>query len=127
MRPARRSLLFLVPWLLAAASLSAEPSPDPTLAAFRKRVAHARENLPRIIKAAEAAAERIAAHLKALIDVPYGIQPSFAEEMLNRAGGLAQALPSVERRAQITPDDVTLLSTHGHKFAHSFAAVLDGR
>ena len=82
-----------------------------TLAAFDARVAFSRARLPAISAAAEAAAARVVAHTNALITVPYADQPSFAEEILSRAGGLANSLP-IEDRATVkaTPNDILLFS-----------------
>ena len=80
------------------------------LANFSAREEFARHNLPAIIAAGEAAAKRIAEHPNALLNVPYGEQQTFAEEILNRAGGLANALPDVERPKLTTPDDIALLA-----------------
>ena len=109
-RTRRTSPSFVLLFALAANPVWAEPAPDPVLAAFRARFAHSEKNLPAIAKASNAAAKRVTAHPEALINVPYGKQPSFAEEVLNRSGGLANALPSLERRKQLTPHDIMLVS-----------------
>lgn len=80
------------------------------LPAFEARVKHSFSHLGDIVKAAEAAASRIVKHPKALINVPYAEQQSFAEEMVNRSGGLANALPSADRPKLTTQDDVFLVS-----------------
>jgi len=80
------------------------------LDAFRARTAVSREQLPTIIESAEVAADRLVAHPSSLLNVPYAPQKTFAEDILNRSGGLANALPSVERRAEITEHDVFLFS-----------------
>jgi len=115
-------LLLLLPVLAPSLPSGAAPSmagvalpslgaPMPAvLAEFSAREAFAREQLPAIITAAEAAAGRIVGHPNALINVPYGEQQTFAEEILNRAGGLANALPDVERSKLTTPDDIALLA-----------------
>ncbi|MHB0936175.1 MAG: hypothetical protein ACYC6A_07265 [Armatimonadota bacterium] len=82
----------------------------PVLANFQARRSFTQKNLPAIITAAEAVAKRMVEHPKALINVPYGEQQTFAEEILNRAGGLANALPTIERPQMATPDDVALLA-----------------
>lgn len=87
----------------------AAPMPA-VLAEFQARRKFSEKNLPAIVTAAEAVAKRMVEHPKALINVPYGEQQTFAEEILNRAGGLANALPTVERPQMATPDDVALLS-----------------
>ena len=113
------SLLFLVPLSAVVSCAAPPPAPAPaairrevpaTLAAFDARVAVARRNVPRIVRAAEAAADRIVAHPEALINVPYAPQVSFAEEIVNRSGGLSNALPPADRSRQLTPHDVLLLS-----------------
>lgn len=111
-------LLILAVVFLPAFTPAAQAKPaqtvfaplPPVMTAFNARLDYSKKNLPTIITAAEAAAKRIAEHPKALIDVPYGEQPTFAEEILNRAGGLADALPSVERPNMVTSDDIMLLA-----------------
>lgn len=100
--------------LTAAALLAAElPSPQlpPALRAFgEERLPVIKKQLPLIIKAAEAGRERMAKNPKALINVPYGEQQGFAEELVNRSGGLANALPAADRPAEVTGDDILLFS-----------------
>lgn len=113
MRPYRLYLCWLTALLTAAASgCSAPPtvSSTATLERFNRRVELVRLQLPTIIAAAEAAAARKAEHPKALIDLPYNEQPAFGEDMLNRSGGLAGALPSNERSSLMTNHDIVLLS-----------------
>lgn len=81
-----------------------------TLAAFRQRLQLAHRQLPQITRSAEAAARRVRLHPRALITVPYGDQPSFAEELLNRSGGLTCMLPVEERAAAATPHDILIFS-----------------
>ena len=88
---------------------SAETLPA-TLESFIDRLKLARGQLPQIIAAAEAAAGRKIKHPDALLNLTYSLQPSFAEEMLNRSGGLAGALPSDERRGLITDHDIVIFS-----------------
>lgn len=83
---------------------------QPTYEAFQARLNHSRKQLPQIIAAAEAVAARLVAHPEMLIDVAYWPQQSFAEDILNRSGGLALALPTVERPNEATPHDVVLFS-----------------
>ena len=80
-----------------------------TLAEFQRRVVLARRQVPNIIAAAEAAAQRAVEHPGCLIQVPYDIQWSFAEEIINRSGGLANALQPEKRPNEQTPYDVCLL------------------
>jgi uncharacterized phosphosugar-binding protein len=111
-------LLLLLPVLAPAAraemrspaSAKQTVTAPPVMAAFGARLNFSRENMPAIVTAAEAAAKRITEHPTALINVPYGEQQTFAEEILNRAGGLANALPSVERPKMVTPHDIALLA-----------------
>jgi hypothetical protein len=84
---------------------------DPVLNAFSGRLELTRKtNLPIILAAAQASATRVLDHPNACISVPYGLQSTFAEEILNRAGGLANALPPEERPNLTTPNDVLLVS-----------------
>lgn len=90
---------------------SSSPKPPAVLKAFLQREKLTKAQLPHITAVAEFAADRVAAHSKTLINVPYSEQPSgFAEEILNRAGGLANALPSVERPQMVTPRDIVLFN-----------------
>jgi len=117
----RRIALLLLALSAPVAPLTvaraAEPAPQlfqvtepPSLQAFRSRLELTRKSLPAITKAATAAADHIVKYPKALIDVPYGEQQAFAEEVLNRAGGLSQTLPTIERPQMATPNDITMLS-----------------
>lgn len=81
-----------------------------SLADYTARVEGIRKNVPTIIEAAEVAAKRTAENPKMLVNVPYSLQASFAEEILNRAGGLSNALPPEERPSMMTPQDVMLIS-----------------
>jgi len=80
------------------------------LADFIRRVTVAHRQLDGIVASAETAADRKIAHPDALIDIQYSLQPAFAEELLNRSGGLAGALPAVERRSLITDKDIAVFS-----------------
>ena len=102
-------------WLLLAANINSATArhaaaPTSILNSFSARVEFARKQLPLTTQAADAAAARIAANPTALINVPYGDQPGFAEEVLNRAGGLANTLPFEERPTLVTPKDIMLIS-----------------
>ena len=100
-----------VPTVGDAGSRVIIPTPAPAvLADFQAQRHFSERNLPAVVAAAEAVAKRMVAHPKALINVPYGEQQTFAEEVLNRAGGLANALPTIERPQMATPDDVALLA-----------------
>jgi hypothetical protein len=84
---------------------------DPVLTAFYGRVELTRKtNLPIILASAQSAATKMLDHPNACINVPYGLQSTFAEEILNRAGGLANALPPEERPKETTPNDILLVS-----------------
>jgi len=123
----RGRLLALLPALMGLLAGCAPPLkqhaavPDvrvqPSLEAFTRRVAFARRQLPRITRSAEAVAARLVAHPKLLINVPYWPQQTFAEEMLNRSGGLALALPTIERTKEATPNDVVLFSMRSWQMA----------
>lgn len=105
-------LLFVFLTIAIAGCASSGPVYAPAgnrlLTQYEQRTALAQKNLPQIVKAAEAVADHIVAKPDSLIDVPYSIQQTFAEEVLNRAGGLANTLPSVERPQLITDHDVVL-------------------
>lgn len=114
---ARLALLLLLASVLAGCASSATHAAagkgvltPPLLVEFDRRVEVTRKQLGVITSAGEAAAKRVAAHNDALINVPYAPQGTFAEEILNRAGGLAQALPPEERPKAVTPNDVLLVS-----------------
>jgi hypothetical protein len=99
--------------LLTGACFAAEPPArvlPPSLRDFTARVEAARGQVPQIIAAAEAAAARKVAHPEALLNLTYHLQPSFAEELLNRSGGLAEALPSEERPQRVTEHDFVVFS-----------------
>lgn len=107
----RRMPLFLACLLLAGACLAGTPrTPPPALRDFAARVETARAQLPQVIAAADAAAARKIAHPEALLNVTYALQSSFGEELLNRSGGLAEALPTEERPGQATANDIVLFS-----------------
>ena len=100
--------------ILTGCSITGRPQAPLTDSAvlkdFVSRTAGARGQLEHIIAAAEAAAQRKLDHPEALINVPYGSQSSFAEEILNRSGGLAGALPSVERPTLTSDYDIVIFS-----------------
>lgn len=91
-----------------ARGLSARQAP--ALLDFMDRAKVAEAQLPLIIEAAEAAAARKIKNPEALLNLTYHRQPSFAEELLNRSGGLAGALPSEERPALVTDNDIVVFS-----------------
>ena len=105
----------------------AAPNGAGFLSAFERRLDVAGTRLPDVIRSAEAAARRVADHPRALITVPYADQPSFAEEVLNRAGGLAHMLPLEDRPKMRTADDILVFSVRswdrdGAKAARQLAA-----
>ena len=111
----RRFSVVVLSLLVLAASVGCQAAPasdarPAVVAAFEQRLETSRAELPTIITAAEAAVARVMKNPEALINVPYGEQQAFAEEILNRAGGLANALPSIERRNQITRDDIAMVA-----------------
>jgi len=79
----------------------------PVMPTFAARLAFSKAHLPPIIAAAEAGAERILAHPGALIEVPYGSQLPFGEEMNSRAGGLVAVVDSAGRK---DPNDIALVN-----------------
>ena len=83
---------------------------SPVLREFARRREVATGNVKLITESASVVATLHAANPTALVNVPYGLQSSFAEELLNRAGGLANALPPEERPKLMTGNDVLLLS-----------------
>ena len=89
---------------------SPAPSAPAVLSEFAARLPISHQQVDNIIAAGEAAAARQTDHPGALINVPYNEQPAFAEDLLNRSGGLAGALPSDERPKLVTEHDVVLLS-----------------
>lgn len=80
------------------------------LAVFSNRVENARTQLPLIIAAAEDAAARKLAHSNSHVNVTYGLQACFAEELVNRSGGLAEALPEADRSKLVTSNDIAVFS-----------------
>jgi hypothetical protein len=107
---ATTALLLLV---LLAQLVHAAPAPTKVpakLAAFQARESFSRHNLSAIEQVAEMAAQQILAHPGALVNAPYGVQPSFAEEVMNRSGCLSVVLPPEERAKALTPNDVDLIS-----------------
>ena len=110
-----RSLLIATLLAIAAIGCVHDPRataapPPATLTRFIDRVSVSHQQLPRITAAAEAAAKGKADHPEALVNLTYSLQPSFGEDLLNRSGGLAGALPSGERRGLITDHDIVVFS-----------------
>ena len=83
--------------LLAVPLLRAEipaSGPKGIHARFTRQVGQAEKALPGLIQSAETSALRCLAGSNVLINVPYHAQPVFAEELLNRSGGLVNPLPT---------------------------------
>ena len=97
MRTHPKIILLLIAVLVFASGCKTTPRPkpttadSPTLADFKHRVTVTRNQLNSIVAAAQAVADRNFAHPNSLIDIQYSLQPGFAEELLNRSGGLAAA------------------------------------
>ena len=114
--------LVMVMVVFGASSLAfAAEALQPSLEAFKLRHELVKKQLPLITQAAEAAAKRTIEHPGLLVNVPYAEQKAFAEDIVNRSGGLANALPYWDRRDQSTPHDILLYSvrswpTDGAKF-----------
>jgi hypothetical protein len=105
------TIFFLV---LSGGVVCAEQNPpaavSKVLGEFTRRASCSRKQLPHIIDAASAAAKRSLANPDALITATYAKQASFAEEMMNRSGGLANCLDEWARQKQATPNDIFLFS-----------------
>jgi uncharacterized phosphosugar-binding protein len=83
---------------------------QPALADYAARLPAMRAQIPAIVASAQQAAENNLAHPKALLSMPYWQQEGFAEEMANRAGGLAHAYPTEARRRMTTEHDIVVIS-----------------
>lgn len=99
------SMLLTIPVLRADKAAG-----DDFHAAFSRRAEGAYRVLPAIIAAAETGAWRCVTGTNVLINVPYHPQPVFAEELLNRSGGLVNPLPTEERPKDATANDLVLFS-----------------
>lgn len=96
---------------LAAAFCQAQTSVTSGVHAdFTRRLRVSEKQLGHILRASEEAALRTVRGTNVLLNVPYAPQPAFAEEILNRSGGLVNALPTEERPKQATTNDVVLFS-----------------
>lgn len=96
--------------LMLAALQTAVLAVQPALREYNARMRTFRAQIPAVVKSAQQAAETMLAHPEALLNVPYYEQMGFAEELLNRAGGLAHVSPSGGWGRTPTKDDVVLLS-----------------
>lgn len=96
--------------MLAVASLHAITlaAVQPALTDYNARLSPLRAQIPAVVASAQQSAERFLAHPEAQLSVPYWEQMSFAEEMINRAGGLALANTLSSREP--TRHDIVLLS-----------------
>ena len=83
---------------------------QPALRDFADRLPHVRAQTPDVTAAADASALRILENPQALFHVPYTELTGLGDELTNRAGGLANALPLASRRRHTTDNDVVLLS-----------------
>ena len=86
------------------------PQLPPVLHAFAERIEVSRAQMPALVGSADQAADRLMAAPLSLVNVPYGPQQSFAEELVNRSGGLANAMPPLDRTKELTEHDVVLFS-----------------
>jgi len=68
---------------------------QPALQDYQARMKTMRAQIPAVTTSAQQAAETIMAHPEALLNVPYWEQMSVCEELMNRAGGLAHAYPTI--------------------------------
>ncbi len=66
-----------------------------------------RAEIPQLVAGAQASAERILEKPAALLNVPYWEQPSVAEELVNRSGGLVP-LAHIDQSWEIGDADVPL-------------------
>jgi hypothetical protein len=111
----RRRLLICFSFLMVVSSLRAQDTAaagNDFLALFARRVTHSKQNMPDILTAAETSAVRCVTGTNVLINVPYRSQPIFAEELLNRSGGLVNAIATDDRPAEATPNDIVLFSVN---------------
>ena len=107
LRVSRRLFALLVLVLLQAAVLAAQPA----LTAYHARMKTFSAQIPAVVASAQQAAETMLAHPDALLNVPYWEQMGFAEELMNRAGGLAHVYPTGWGWGRTaTKHDVVLLS-----------------
>jgi len=104
--PAARLFLLLALAALQAAALAVQPA----LREYNARMETFQAQIPAVTRSAEQAAETMLAHPEALLNVPYNEQMGFAEELMNRSGGLAHVSPSGGYGRVPTENDVVLLS-----------------
>lgn len=100
----------IVPSQNAVADSIDTSSLQPALRDFADRLPHVRAQAPDVTAAAEASAHRVIENPQALLHVPYTELTGLGDELTNRAGGLANALPLASRRRHATDHDIVLLS-----------------
>ncbi len=100
-------LWSLIPLILLGQAVSAA---QPSLQAYQRRLEHFRGQIPALIRSADSFAAHAIEHPRALLNVAWRGQPSFSDELMSRAGGLAHAQPSQNREQFITREDVVLYS-----------------
>src|SRR5690606_3175472 len=86
---AMRCCLFLwslIPLILLGQAVSAA---QPSLQAYQRRLEHFRGQIPALIRSADSFAAHAIEHPRALLNVAWRGQPSFSDELMSRAGGLA--------------------------------------
>ncbi len=104
------AVIWLAMAILPICRAHAAELPQPALRDFAERLPHLREQIPAVTAAAEASAKRVLGHPGALVHVPYTELTGLGDELTNRAGGLANALPLASRRRHTTDHDIVLLS-----------------
>ena len=78
----------------SSTSRDGRPIVQPSVRDFEARIPALRAAIPAITASAEAAAAQMIVQPQTLLHTPYWEQIAFAEEMINRAGGLAHAYPT---------------------------------
>jgi len=106
----RFSLLATLGILLLLLQTAALSALQPALTDYAARLPVVKQQIPAVVASAQQAAENNLTYPKALLNMPYWQQEGFAEEMANRAGGLAHAMPSESRRRLVTDHDIMVIS-----------------
>lgn len=108
MRLRIRSLVLLTLFLalLHTAVLAAV---QPSLTNFQARLPLIKKQIPAVVASAQQAAENNLTYPKALLSVTYQSEAGFAEELSDRAGGLAIVSAIEGREQQATPHDIMLI------------------
>jgi len=104
--PARVFLLLAVALLQTVVLAAVQPA----LREYNARMATFRAQLPAVVQSAQHAADNMLAHPEANLDVPSFEQMGFCQELMNRAGGLANASPTGGWGRNPTKHDIVLLS-----------------